>query len=114
VHQTVLAVNTLFAKRAKRLSGNTRFANFQSIVDASRFDLSNPIPVNSAYRKGWINQTPTLIIEKKCQAKFYHDIPPFHHPNCERSELSSLSFIHRIDTRAPFMAAKWLMGGRKT
>ena len=36
---------------------------FQSIVDASRFDLSNPITVNSASIKGLMNQTPTLIMD---------------------------------------------------
>jgi hypothetical protein len=46
-----------------RLSENTRFANFQSIVDASRFDLSNPIAVNPASIKGLMNQTPTLIMD---------------------------------------------------
>jgi hypothetical protein len=33
------------------------------IVDASRFDLSNPNPVNPASIKGLMNQTPTLIMD---------------------------------------------------
>jgi hypothetical protein len=46
-----------------RLSEITRAANFQSIVDASRFDLSNPIAVNPASIKGLMNQTPTLMMD---------------------------------------------------
>ena len=45
------------------LSEDTIFANFQSIVDASRFDLSNPIALNPESIKGLMNQTPTLIMD---------------------------------------------------
>jgi hypothetical protein len=50
-------------QQTMRLSENTRFANFQSIVDVSRFDLSNPTAVNLASIKGLMIQTPTLIMD---------------------------------------------------
>ena len=63
IFKKYLSKNSSANWKTRSLSENTRFANFQSIVDVSRFDLSNPITVNPASIKGLMNQTPTLIMD---------------------------------------------------
>jgi hypothetical protein len=43
----------------RSLFENIKSANSQSIVDASRFDLSNPTPANPTSIGDLMNQTPT-------------------------------------------------------